>query len=177
MFLLREKERSWCTSVCDFCPNVHGLDHVQRDLSNDPFAVIPNSVTFASFLEVDGINFSVFSTMGPFWLQMVCWIVVGFVTQSVWHLGSDLNHGQSEIEFFLLNFPFLIFLQVLIEFMSRFYQVSYRVLHCMYVSCTSTRRQMNHHMRKGSFKFCAIMKCQIHTLKIMSYFSSLMLSA
>lgn len=132
MFLLREKGRSWYISVCVSCLDVHRSDHVQRVFSNDPF-----SVTFASSYTWMELIFQSLSTVDLFCLYRVCWIVVDSVAYAVWHLRSDLNHRQSEIEFFLLNFPFFIFLQVSIAFKLCFYQVPYRVQHHMYVNCTS----------------------------------------
>lgn len=131
MFLVRVKERSCYISVCVFCPGVHRSGCVQWVLSNGPF-----SVTFASSYRWMELIFQSLSTVDPFCLYRACWIVVDSVAQPVWHLRSDLNRRQSEIEFFLLNFPFLIFLQVSIVFKLCFYQVPYRAEHHMYVNCT-----------------------------------------
>lgn len=64
-YVLIQRKGKVLMHLCDSHPNVHWLDRVQRDPDNDPFSVIPNSVTFASFLEADRINFSISLHRGP----------------------------------------------------------------------------------------------------------------
>lgn len=54
--------------LCVSCPDVHRLDHVQWVLSNDPFSVFPNSVTFASSYRQMELIFQSLSTVDPFCL-------------------------------------------------------------------------------------------------------------